>query len=91
MDVSTRVQLTGSFYKGINKLIVLFASDTLLAEPEVKIIVQQVFVVRATIEHDGQGTVGMHAGTQCRQNELCHGYQNTTGALITDSKNFLSV
>ena len=46
-------------------------------------VIQQIFVVRATIYDDGKHTMRVDASTQCVDDQLSNGDENAANALVT--------
>lgn len=91
VDIGPRVELPRRLDKGVDELVILLTADSLLSEPEVEVVLQQLLVIRATVENDGQGPVGVDAGTERCEDELGHRDQDASAALVADAENLLAV
>lgn len=65
MDISTWVKFASGLDKSIDEFVIPLTSNAFFAEPEVKFIVQQLLVIRTTVEDNRKGPVGMDTGAQC--------------------------
>lgn len=81
MDVSPRVQLSSSFDKRLDEIVVLFAPYPTLMEAEIEFIVKQIFIVCTAVHDYREGSVGMNTSAEGRKSQLCSRYENATNAL----------
>lgn len=91
VDIGARVELPRRLDKSVDELVVLLTADSLLSEPEVQVVLQQLLVIRATVENDGQGPVGVDAGAERRENELGYRDQDASAALVANAEDLLAV
>lgn len=91
MEIGTREQLPRRADKLINERVVVLASDPLLLQAEVQLVVEEVLVIGPAVENDGQDAVGVNARADGRQEQLGDGDQDAADALVTDPEDFLPV
>lgn len=91
VNVRLGVELSHGLDEGVDEFIVLLTPDALLFETEVEIIVQELLIVRSTVENHGQSAVGMDTGTKSRQDQFGYRDENTAYALVPNTKNLLAV
>ena len=74
-----------------DQLVVGLARHPLAAPAEIQVVLQQLPVVGADVQADGQGCGGIDACTGRVQRKLAHRDRHTAGALIADAENGLVV
>lgn len=91
MDVRLGEQLPGGRDKVVHELVVLFAADPVLLQPEVEVVPEQLLVVGAAVQDHGQRAVRVHAGAERRERQLGARDEDAADALVADAEDLLAV
>ncbi len=91
MEVGTRVEPVRRADERVDELVVLLAPDALVAESQIQRVVEELLVVRAAVEDDGQCPVRVDAGAERGQHQLGDGDENAARALVADAQDLLAV
>ena len=91
MDVRLRKQPPRRLHKRINKLIVPLSANPPLPQAQVQLVAEEIIVVGAAVEDDGEGAVGVDAGAGGGEDELGYGDEDAAGALVADAQDLLAV
>lgn len=81
MDVSSRVQLSSSFDKRLDEIVILFAPYSTLMEAEIELVIEQIFIVCTAVHDYRESSVGMNTSAEGRKSQLCSRYENAADAL----------
>ncbi len=91
MDIGSGKERASGLDKTVDELVVPLSTNSLLAKPEVQVIVEQILVVCAAIKHDREGPVRVDPGTERGENKLRHRDKDTPCTLISDSEDFFTI
>lgn len=91
VNIGSRVKMPRGLDKAVDKVGVLPTADALVPQAQVQLVVEELLVVGAAVQDDGEGPVGVDAGAERGENELGHGDEDTADALIANAQNLLAV
>lgn len=91
VDISAWIELPGRLDERVDKFVIPLAPDALGPESKVQIVLKKIFIICTAVQDHRQGPVRVDASTQCGEDELGYGDEDTTAALVADTQDFLAV
>lgn len=91
VDVGFGVSLPSRLHKRVHEFVVFLSSNSGLPQTEIAIILQKVFVVRATIQNYWQCSGRINTSTQGVNDQFGHRDENGTNSLVTNSQNLFQI
>ncbi len=70
---------------------IFFAADAVPAQAEIKRVIEELLIIRADVENDGQAVLRRHAGASRIERELADRYAHSPGTEVAEAEDALAV
>src|SRR5207253_3238219 len=70
---------------------IFFAADAVLAQAEIERVIEELLIIRADVQYDGQAVLRRHAGAGRIECQLADRYTHSSGAEIAEAEDALAV